>query len=90
MAPRGKRSFHQGPWHQCSRCGNTYHLADMDWQRGLLLCRANCYDTGTNPLIGQREQQIIRAFETPTHELEPDPKLTNPDIGVAGGDLIDF
>ena len=33
---------------------------------------------------------IIRAFETPTHELEPDPKLTDPDVGTRGEDFINF
>jgi predicted nucleic acid-binding Zn-ribbon protein len=90
MAPSGHRSWHEGPWHTCSRCGVVYHLSDMSWQRGLLLCNAHCYDYGIDPLIGDRELNIVRAFETPTHELEPDPKLTNPDVGTAGQDFIDF
>ncbi len=90
MAPRGKRSWHFGPWHTCSRCGVVYHLANMSWQRGLLLCNENCLDTGFDPLVGDREMTIIRAFETPTHELEPDPKLTDPDVGTSGEDFINF
>jgi hypothetical protein len=62
----------------------------MAWQRGLLLCLAYCYDTGTNALVGQRELAIIRTFETPTKEMEPSPKLTDPDVGTSGEDFIDF
>lgn len=54
----------------------------MNWQRGLLLCvntPENCYDTGNDgyPLTGQREMAIAAAFEQPTQELMPDPKLTD-------------
>jgi len=90
MAPRGKRSWHCGPYHDCARCDVRYHLSEMAWQRGLLLCLATCFDYGTNPLVGQRELDIIRAFETPTRELQPDPKLTDPDVGTAGEDFINF
>ena len=90
MAPRGHRSWHESPWHECSRCGVDYKLSEMAWQRGLLLCLKNCYDYGVNPLVGERELDIVRAFETPTHELEPSPKLTDPDVGTAGQDFIDF
>lgn len=83
MAPKGKRSFHDEPWHFCSRCGTRYHLSQLEWQRGLLLCRGtpeNCYDTGNDgyPLIGQREMAITAVFEVPTQELMPWPKLTDP------------
>lgn len=51
----------------------------MVWQRGLLLC-PDCIDYGNNgfPLIGQREAAIIAAFEIPSTELQPDPKLSEP------------
>lgn len=91
MALRGYRSFHQGPYHYCGRCGERRHLSEMTWQRGVLVCRSsNCIDYGVNPLIGEREVAIIKAFETPTHELEPSPKLTDPGIETSGDDLISF
>lgn len=91
MAPRGYRSFHQGPYHYCGRCGERRHLAEMSWQRGVLVCKtSNCIDTGVNPLIGEREVQIIKAFEVPSRELEPNPKLTDSGIETSGDDLITF
>ena len=78
MAYKGKRSYLVGPWHYCSRCVHKTHISDMTWQRGLLLC-PDCVDYGNDgvPLIGQREQMIAAAFELPSTELQPDPKLTD-------------
>jgi hypothetical protein len=91
MAPRGYRSWKAGPYHYCGRCGERRHLFEMEWQRGVLVCKSsNCIDYGINPLIGQREVDIIKSFETPTHELEPDPKLAGPGTEVTGDDLITF
>ena len=82
MAFKGRRSYLQGPYHFCSRCGTRYHISQLEWQRGLLLCKdtaENCYDTGNDgyPLIGEREMAIAAVFEIPTQELMPDPKLTD-------------
>lgn len=90
MAPKGIRSWHASPYHYCARCNDRTHLSQMTWQRGLLLCNRKCYDTGVNPLIGERELAIIRAFEVPTQELEPDPKLVSPEVGSSGDDFINF
>lgn len=63
----------------------------MEWQRGVLVCQeSNCIDHGILPLIGERELAIFKAFEIPTKELEPDPKLMNPDLQTSGDDLISF
>lgn len=79
MAYKGKRSYLSGPYHICCRCGTRFHISDMEWQRGLLLCRQYCYDTGNDgfPLTGQREMYIAGVFENPSQELMPDPKLTD-------------
>jgi hypothetical protein len=76
---RGYRSCRQGPYHYCARCGTRFHISDLEWQRGLLICRTYCYDYGNDgyPLTGQRELAIIAVFEEPTMELLPDPKLTD-------------
>lgn len=78
MAPKGHRSYKSGKWHFCSRCATRYHIANLRWQRGLLLC-IDCYDRGNDgfPLIGERELAVVRAFEMPSLELLPDPKLTD-------------
>lgn len=89
IPPKGPRSWHKSPYHYCSRCNDRTHLSDMQWQRGLLLC-PTCVDKGVNPLVGQRELDIIRQFEVPTHEMEPDPKLTDPNASLSGDDIINF
>lgn len=77
MAFKRKRSYLTGPWHYCARCVDKTHIAEMQWQRGLLLCPI-CVDYGNDgvPLTGQREAMIQAAFDYPSMELEPDPKLT--------------
>lgn len=78
-AYRGDRSYLQGPYHICARCGSRVHVSEMEWQRGLLLCKKwDCVDTGTYPLIGQRDAAIAHALEIPTRELMPDQKLVSP------------
>jgi predicted nucleic acid-binding Zn-ribbon protein len=76
---KGKRSYLEGPYHCCSRCGTRFHISDMEWQRGLLLCKQYCFDYGNDgfPLVGQREMAIAAVFEIPSNELMPDPKLTD-------------
>lgn len=88
-AYRGRRQFHVGPYHYCARCGSRVPIAHMEWQRGLLVCNRqewDCYDTGTNALIGQREANIARVLEIPSNELIPDPKLIQPMDSVNGAD----
>lgn len=76
---RGTRSYLDGPYHYCARCGSRIHISEMEWQRGLLLCQKyDCIDKGTYPLIGQREGAIASALQVPTDELQPDPKLMEP------------
>lgn len=79
MTYKGKRSYLVGPYHNCARCGTRFHISDLEWQRGLLLCQQFCIDKGNDgfPLVGQREMAISQAFENPSQELMPDPKLTN-------------
>jgi len=78
MAYKGKRSYLTGPWHYCNRCLFKWHIAEMSWQRGLLLCPW-CFDYGNDgvPLTGQRETMIQAVFEIPSEELMPDPRLTD-------------
>lgn len=81
MAYKGKRSYLDGPWHYCSRCEFKTKIAEMSWQRGLLLCPVCIdYDNDGVPLIGQREAlvaAIVATFGNPPVELTPDPKLTD-------------
>lgn len=89
--PKGYRSFHEGPYHYCGRCSERRHLSELEWQRGILVCRTgNCIDTGVFPLIGQREDEINKAFELPSDELQPDPKIAGPEVGNMSDDDISF
>jgi ribosomal protein L37E len=89
VAYRGRRSFHQDSYHYCSRCGSRIKFKDLEWQRGLLVCKTyDCVDTGNkgNPLIGQREQNIAEILDIPTQELEPNEKLIEPFSGGGSSD----
>ena len=87
-----KRSIRVGPWHTCARCGFRFHIADMEWQEGLLLCTQYCLDTAESgkPLIGQTEAAIAQVFTNPSKELMPDPKLTDQEQIAASLDDIVF
>lgn len=75
---KGKRSYLDGPYHNCARCDTRTHISHLNWQRGLLLCEP-CTDTGNDgyPLVGQREAAIASYLSHQTNELMPDPKLTD-------------
>ena len=78
---KGPRSVLQVQYHFCSRCGSRRPIQELEWQRGLLLCKKyNCIDK--HPLIGEREVAVAHALEVPTDELKPNPKLTE----ATGGD----
>lgn len=87
-----KRSKLVGPWHICSRCGLRFHIADMEWQRGILICLQYCFDTAKSgrPLIGQTEAAIAQVFTNPSNELMPDPKLTDTNLIEASMEDITY
>lgn len=91
-AYRGQRSYLYDPYHFCARCGSRVHINDMEWQRGLLLCKKwDCVDYGVYPLTGQRESAVAHALEIPSNELMPDPKLITPqESGSSIDDDITF
>jgi hypothetical protein len=65
-------------YHYDSLSGFRVGISDSIWQQGNL--RAGKFaDTGTYPLIGQRDAAIARKIEYATSDLEPDPKLVQPD-----------
>jgi hypothetical protein len=86
---KGKRSYRFGPWHYCARCEDKTHISEMEWQRGLLLCLAKCFDRGNDgfPLTGQREAAISSYLSRQENELMPDPKLT--DINAIESSMAD-
>lgn len=82
-----RHTYLTGPWHLCSRCDTRQKIAEMKWQRGLLLCD-ECYDTGPFPLVGQREPAIANVLTDGKEELAPVDKLRNPDIFEESEDFI--
>lgn len=87
---KGLRSVLTEEYHYCSRCGSRRPISELEWQRGLLLCkRYNCIDA--HPLIGEREAAVAHAIEVPTNELMPNEKLVTPTAGDDNtGDEIIF
>lgn len=70
------RSWQQNVYFNCQRCGFRQPLSKMIWQNGLLICSVtNCIDTR---IVGSRDIDVARAVSVNRHELEPDPKLTQP------------
>lgn len=63
-------------YHTCMRCGTRQPLSKMVWQNGILICSTEkCVDTA---IIGSRDLNVARAVGIYRHELEADPKLTQP------------
>jgi hypothetical protein len=74
---QAKRRFAED-YHYDSLSGFRVGIKDSIWQQGNL--RAGKFaDTGTYPLIGQRDAAIARKIEYATSDLQPDPKLVMPD-----------
>lgn len=80
----GPHTFNRGPWHNCSRCDIKTKLSELEWQRGLLLCKM-CYDP--YPLEGQREQAIAQVLMDGKVDFEIDEKLRDPVVD-ADDDLM--
>jgi len=70
------RSQLKNVYETCARCGFRQPLSKMIWQDGKLLCTVtNCVDKA---IVGSRDINVARAVSVYRHEMEPDPKLTNP------------
>lgn len=84
-APKGRRDYHDGPWHYCARCDKKKLIdSELTWQRGKLLCD-ECLDKN---LIGDREVEIAQVLSDGKEELSPDPKLRDPDYTTDEDDLL--
>ena len=83
MSQDGIHAIGNGPYHYCARCDDKCRISDMQWQRGMLLCEI-CYD---DRLIGQREQIIQAVLNDGKPELEPVPKLRDPDLAEPADDI---
>ena len=79
-----RHTMGDGPWHLCGRCDLKAKIADMKWQRGILLS-PECVDVH---LIGDREPAIALVLTDGKEELVPVPKLRNPEIYQEAEDFI--
>jgi hypothetical protein len=62
-----------------SLSGFRVGIPDAVWQQGHL--RAGKFaDKGIYPIIGSRDAAIARAIEYATSDLQPDPKLSQPNM----------
>lgn len=78
-------TYLQGAWGICARCDYRYKIeGEMAWQRGKLLCLANCYD---QMLLGDREIAIANVLEDGKEELAPVQKLRNPEDAIESEDF---
>ena len=85
-----RHTYWTGPWRYCARCDRKTKIADMKWERGLLLCR-HCQDS--NPtrgpgLLGERDVRIAQVLTDGKEELVPVEKLRNPDFAEEVEDLL--
>lgn len=70
------RGWLQHVYYTCQRCGVRQPLSKMRWQNGILVCSVNqCVDTA---IVGSRDIKVAREVAVDRHELQPDPKLTEP------------
>jgi len=66
-------------YHYDSLSGFRVGISDSQWQQGNL--RAGKFaDRGIYPILGSRDAAIARAIEYATSDLQPDPKLSQPNM----------
>lgn len=84
------RSRGENVYHFCMRCGLRQPLAQMVWQRGLLVCKStNCIDRW---VVGFRELAVAKALAgiANTTEAQPVQKLTEPALAADDEEQITF
>jgi hypothetical protein len=75
------RGYKQNIYHFCGICGDRTPLAQMKYQRGILVDE-KCTDKGSFPNSGDRDVEISRllASYTSSKELQPDRILTEASV----------
>jgi hypothetical protein len=89
FGPEGlKHTFWTGPWRYCARCDRKTKIADMEWERGLLLCQ-KCQDSHALPgLLGERDVRIAQVLTDGKEEFVPVEKLRHPDFAEEVEDFL--
>ena len=77
----GKHTDH-GAWHYCQRSGIRSNLDDMIWEQGRLVAPefSDVLAGGTFGLLGSRESDIAKRLRQNTSDLQPHPKLSQPNL----------
>lgn len=77
----GKR-ISSGAWHTCQRSGIRANLDDMIWEQGRLVAPqfSDVMAGGQFGLLGSREADISRHIQQDTSDLQPHPKLSQPNM----------
>lgn len=75
------RGYLQNKYHFCGICGDRTPLAQMSYQRGILVDE-KCKDKPPFPNIGDRDAAIAKLLSTygDSQELKPDRMLTEASI----------
>lgn len=76
---RQARRLYGTDYHYDSLSGFRSNVGSMIWQQGNLR-DGRFADYGVYALIGSRDAAIARAIEYATSDLQPDPKLTQPNM----------
>jgi len=74
---RGHRHI-GGDWHFCARSGWKTQISDMVWEQGSLISNRFADGKSVLGLLGSRDADIARRIEYATSDLQPDPKLSQP------------
>ena len=71
-----------GAWAYCMRSGIKSNLDDMVWEQGRLISPefSDTLTGGNFGLLGSREADIARHIAQNTTDLQPHPKLSQPNM----------
>lgn len=85
-----RHTFFTGPWHYCDRCDKKTKIADMKWERGLLL-GPECQDSNSvrGPgFLGERDIKIAQVLTDGKEEYVPVEKIRHPDFAEEVEDFL--
>jgi hypothetical protein len=76
----GAKKIESGAWYYCMRSGIRMNLDDALWEQGRLISPefSDILAGGAFGLLGSREADIARRVKQNISDLQPHPKLSNP------------